>query len=109
MHLALVDRQLQEVAGIDPPIDFLDGVDARLRELDREEVLRRTVNVADGDILPLRSASSLMPEGVRSTRIQPPCGLAAILTSKPCSRGFSHRSAMPTAASALPVAIASSN
>ena len=61
-------------------------------------------------ILPLRSVSLSTPELTRdNTRMQPPWVPAAILTSNPCSSGFSQRNAMPTPASLLPVAIASSN
>jgi hypothetical protein len=41
--------------------------------------------------------------------MQPPWIPAAILTSKPPSNGFSQRNAMPTPASALAVAMASSS
>ena len=44
-----------------------------------------------------------------SRRMQPPWVAVVMRTSKPCSSGFSQRNAMPTPASALPVAIASSN
>jgi len=43
------------------------------------------------------------------SRMQPPCTPAVIRTSNPCSSGLSQRSAIPTPASALPVAIASSS
>src|SRR5436190_6247293 len=42
-------------------------------------------------------------------RMQPPCTPAVIRTLNPCSNGLSQRRAMPMQASALPVAIASSN
>ena len=61
-------------------------------------------------VLPLRSEILVMPlPGAENRRMQPPWIPAAILTSKPPSRGFSQRSAMPTPASALPVAMASSS
>jgi hypothetical protein len=44
-----------------------------------------------------------------TSRTQPPCELPMILTSKPASSGLSQRWIMPTAASALPVAIDSSS
>src|SRR5689334_6498111 len=43
------------------------------------------------------------------SRMQPPCTPVVSRTSKPCSSGLSQRRANPKPASALPVAIASSN
>src|SRR5262245_32193591 len=43
------------------------------------------------------------------SRMQPPCTPEVIRTSNPCSKGLSQRNAIPMPASALPVAIASSN
>ncbi len=60
--------------------------------------------------LPFRCSSEVMPLPLAdSSRMQPPWIPVVMRTSNPCSSGFSQRSAMPTPASALPVAIASSN
>jgi len=60
--------------------------------------------------LPRRSAMDAMPPSCfANSRMQPPWVAVLIFTSKPCSRGFSQRNAMPTPASALPVLIASSS
>src|SRR5260221_9208903 len=53
LDFALFDRELQEIAGIGPPIDVLVGIDALLGELDREEILVRSCEVADRDDLAL--------------------------------------------------------
>jgi hypothetical protein len=59
---------------------------------------------------PFRSSSRVMPLALAaSSRMQPPWIAVLMRTSKPCSSGLSQRSAMPTPASALPEAIASSN
>ncbi len=61
-------------------------------------------------VLPFRSCSLVIPlPGAATSRMQPPWMPVVMRTSNPCSSGFSQRSAMPTPASALPVAIASSN
>ena len=110
LDFTLLDGELQQIAGIDTPVDVLDRVDALLGELDREKVLVGATEIADADDLALEIGELVEPELARDrTRMQPPWVPAAILTSNPCSSGFSQRSAMPRPASDLPVAIASSN
>jgi hypothetical protein len=53
LHLALLDREVEKISGIGAPINFLVGVDAKLGELDREEILVGSGEVADGDDLAL--------------------------------------------------------
>ena len=53
MDLALLDRELQKVAGIGAPIDVLVRIDALLGELDREKILVRSAEIADRDDLAL--------------------------------------------------------
>ena len=53
LDLALLDREVEKIARDRPPIDFLVGVDAKLGELDREEVLVGPGEIADCDDLAL--------------------------------------------------------
>src|SRR3984957_6212163 len=56
MDLAFLDGELQKIAGIGAPIDVLVGIDALLGELDREEILVRSAEIADCDDLALEAA-----------------------------------------------------
>ncbi len=61
-------------------------------------------------VLPRSDATLSIPADFEPSNLrQPPWMPAVRRTSKPCSSGLSQRSAMPMPASALPVAIASSN
>ena len=61
-------------------------------------------------VLPLSAARLVTPAALEPTsRTQPPCELPMIFTSKPASNGLSQRWIIPTAASALPVAMDSSS
>lgn len=53
LHLALLDRDVQQIARIGAPVDVPDGIDAEFRELDQEEILIRTGEIADRDDLAL--------------------------------------------------------
>ena len=51
MDFVLLDSELQQIAGIGPPIDIGIGVDALFCQLDRKEVLVRTGEITDRDDL----------------------------------------------------------
>ena len=53
LNLALLDREVEKIARIGAPIDILVGIDALLGELDREEILVGSGEIADGDDLAL--------------------------------------------------------
>src|SRR5258707_1849676 len=67
LDFALFDRELQEIAGIGPPIDVLVGIDALLGELDREKILVRSCEVADRDDLALE-VGKLVDARIRARR-----------------------------------------
>src|SRR5882724_2686735 len=53
LDFALLDGELQQISRIGPPIDVLVGIDALPGELDREEILVRSAEIADRDDFPL--------------------------------------------------------
>nr|VXZ83773.1 Uncharacterised protein [Klebsiella pneumoniae] len=75
-----------------------------------EEVLSGPAMSVTPMVCPFRLSRPPNGESLAVSRFrQPPWVPAVSLTSKPCSSAFSQRSAIPTPASALPVAIASSS
>jgi hypothetical protein len=92
------------------PLNLLGRIDALFGKVDREEVLRRARLIADPDSL---AAERFKTVDIRSLGAEEP-DAAAVHTGgdpniEPCSSGLSQRRANPKPASALPVAIASSN
>jgi hypothetical protein len=110
LDFTLLDGELQQIAGINAPVDILDRIDALLGELNREEVLVRSAEIADAHDLALEVGELVEPR-VRARQNAHAAAMRAgrNLDVNPCSSGFSQRSAMPSPASDLPVAIASSN
>jgi hypothetical protein len=110
VRLALVDRGAQQGRRKLLELDIGRWVEAALWITIEKKFLAGEFMSLTAMVLLLRSETSLIPESAGANRrMQPPWRLAMILTSKPCSIGFSQRSAVPTAASALPVARVSSS
>jgi len=108
LRLSLLHGEREEVSGEDAPVNLRVRIDPRALQQNREKALAGARKIADGNRLALEISSLVAPADFEpSRRMQPPCVPATTFTSKPCSSGFSQRSAMPTPASALPVAIAS--
>ena len=61
LDFTLLDGELQQIAGIDTPVDVLDRIDALLGELDREEVLVRSAEIADPHDLALEVGELVEP------------------------------------------------
>src|SRR6266404_5126723 len=59
MDLTLLDRELQEIAGIGAPVHIPVGIDALLGELDRKEILVWSTEIADRDDLALEVGQSV--------------------------------------------------